>query len=194
MMDISTVCVYCSASPRVDAYYHDQAFALGTLLGQAGIHLVYGGGRLGLMGRVADGVLGAGSQVVGFMPEHLQEMEQGHPSLTELHIVHDMHTRKRCMFERADAFVVMPGGFGTLDEVFEVITWKQIGLHDKPIILVNLRDYWTPLRDLVNNVVDQSFAKPEHRNYFHFVNSIEDVLPLLETLPEERFAPNSEII
>lgn len=193
-MEVSTVCVYCSASPRVDAYYFEQAFTMGALIGAAGIRLVYGGGRLGLMGKVADGVLSTGAQVIGFMPEHLQQLEQGHKAITELHIVHDMHTRKRCMFERADAFIVMPGGFGTLDEVFEIITWRQIGLHDKPIILVNLQEYWIPLKHLVNTVVDQNFARPEHRDFFHFVDSVEAVLPLLKSLPGGRFARHSEVI
>lgn len=194
MTSIDSVCVYCGASTRVDPSFTAAAFSLGQKIAQAGIQLVYGGGRLGLMGAVADGALSEGGKVVGYMPTHLQDMEQAHTGLTESHIVKDMHTRKRCMFERSDAFVALPGGFGTMDETFEIVTWKQINLHDKPLVLVNINGYWDPLRKLVENTVNKKFAKDEHLNHFNFLDRVDDVVPFLKTLPDERFPAHSEYI
>ena len=194
MTTLNSVCVYCGASTRVDPLYTQAATDLGKALASENIQLVYGGGRLGLMGAVADGALSENGKVIGYMPDHLEDLEQGHASLTELHIVKDMHTRKRCMFEKANAFVVLPGGFGTMDEMFEIITWKQIELHDKPLIVLNINGYWDPLKALVENTVSEKFAKDHHRAFFNFVDRIEDVVPLLKSLPEEGFKAHPELI
>ena len=138
--------MFIAAHPsRVSDTYKDAAHQLGTLLGQNGHQLVYGGGRVGLMGIVADATLAAGGPVVGIIPEHIQVLEVEHTGLTELLVVDSMHTRKRMMVDRSDAFVVLPGGLGTLDETFEILTWKQLRLHDKPIVVANIDGYWDPL-------------------------------------------------
>lgn len=194
MKPIDSVAVYCGASTRVDKKFNDAAYELGQVLAKKGIRLVYGGGRLGLMGSVADGALSQAGEVIGFMPGHLQDLEQGHKGLTEFHLVEDMHSRKRCMFENACAFIVMPGGFGSLDEMFEIVTWRQIGLHDKPLIVLNLFGYWDSLKALVNNVFDMKFAREHQRDYFTFVDKIEDVVPLLEQFPNATITPRPEWI
>ena len=145
MKDVFSVCVYCGSSSRVSDTYKDAAHQLGTLLGENGHQLVYGGGRVGLMGIVADATLAAGGSVVGIIPEHIQVLEVEHTGLTELLVVDSMHTRKRMMVDRSDAFVVLPGGLGTLDETFEILTWKQLRLHDKPIVVANIDGYWDAL-------------------------------------------------
>jgi uncharacterized protein (TIGR00730 family) len=179
MASIKSVCVYCGSSNRVDSRFLDAATELGRLMGEAGLELVYGGGRVGLMGRVADGVLAAGGRVVGIIPRHLHEREVAHPTVNELLIVETMHERKQLMAERADAFVVLPGGYGTLDEMFEIITWRQLGLHDKPLVLADLFGYWAPLATLLDTIIDTGFAQPECRNLYHTVTSVAEILPAL---------------
>ena len=131
-----------------------------------GVRLVFGGGHVGLMGLVADAVLGAGGEAVGVIPEHLVEREVGHDRLTEMHVVDTMHSRKQKMFDLADAFAVLPGGFGTLDETFEILTWRQLGLHDKPIVLLSASAYWRPLEALVRAIIDAEFAPPAAAGLF----------------------------
>jgi uncharacterized protein (TIGR00730 family) len=179
MASIKSVCVYCGSSNRVDPRFLDAATELGRLMGEAGLELVYGGGRVGLMGRVADGVLAAGGRVVGIIPRHLHEREVAHATVDELLIVETMHERKQLMAERADAFVVLPGGYGTLDEMFEIITWRQLGLHDKPLVLADLFGYWAPLATLLDTIIDTGFAQPECRNLYHTVTSVAEILPAL---------------
>ena len=179
MASIKSVCVYCGSSNRVDPRFLDAAAELGRLMGEAGLELVYGGGRVGLMGRVADGVLAAGGRVVGIIPRHLHEREVAHATVDELLIVETMHERKQLMAERADAFVVLPGGYGTLDEMFEIITWRQLGLHDKPLVLADLFGYWAPLATLLDTIIDTGFAQPECRNLYHTVTSVAEILPAL---------------
>ena len=132
------------------------------------------------MGAVADAVLAAGGEVLGIIPEHLQQAELGHRGLTELKIVDSMHTRKRMMFDLSEAFIVLPGGMGTLDETFEIITWRQLGLHDKPIILLNHEEYWAPFLELVDHVIDNGFARPAARQLFSVASSIGRLFDLLE--------------
>lgn len=188
MKNIKSVCVYCGHNTGEPIYQH-AAKRLGEILGQAGLELVYGGGKMGLMGMVADAVIENGGRVVGFIPHHLDDFEGAHTGIQELHLVDTMHTRKLKMSERADAFVVLPGGFGTLDELFEIITWRQLSLHDKPIVVVNTNHYWDKLQELVHHVVDNKFANPEHRFIIVFVDSVEDVLPALKAAkdPEKEF-------
>lgn len=192
MSDVQSICVYCGASGKVAEFYKTAARALGREIGHRGMTLVYGGGRVGLMGLVADAALDAGAPVVGIIPEHIQILEIEHTGLTELHIVDSMHTRKRMMVERSDAFVVLPGGFGTLDETFEILTWKQLRLHDKPVILVNLEGYWDPLLALVDRLIDEGFARPQHRTLYRVVDSVEEVFGALLREPEPVVDPQTK--
>jgi uncharacterized protein (TIGR00730 family) len=158
MQQIRSVCVYCGSAGAVDQRYRAAAEELGHSLAAAGIKLVFGGGRIGLMGIAADAALATGGQVIGVIPGALRDKELAHQGVGELVVVDTMHDRKRVMAERADAFAVLPGGIGTLDETFEILTWRQLGLHDKPIFLVDVAGYWQPLRALLDHVVAQCFA------------------------------------
>jgi uncharacterized protein (TIGR00730 family) len=158
MPQIRTVCVYCGSSGAVDQRYRTAADEIGRSLAAAAIALVFGGGRIGLMGIAADAALAAGGQVIGVIPAALRDRELAHQNVSELVVVDTMHDRKRVMAERADAFAVLPGGIGTLDEAFEMLTWRQLGLHDKPIFLVDVAGYWQPLRALLDHIVEQRFA------------------------------------
>jgi uncharacterized protein (TIGR00730 family) len=186
----TSVCVYCGSSSRVPDAYKTAAHGLGAGLAERGIRLVYGGGRVGLMGIVADAAIGAGGDVVGIIPEHIQVMEVEHTGLSELLVVDSMHTRKRMMVERSDAFVVLPGGMGTLDETFEVLTWKQLGLHDKPIVIVDVDGYWQPLIGLIEHMIGAGFCRAANRSLFTVVNSVGDVLTALEREPEPVVEPD----
>jgi len=186
MASIKSVCVYCGSSNRVDPKFLDAATELGRLMGEAGLRLIYGGGRVGLMGRVADGVLAAGGSVLGIIPRHLHDREVAHPGVSELMVVDTMHERKQLMAEQADAFVVLPGGYGTLDEMFEIITWRQLGLHDKPLVLVDLFGYWAPLAQLLDTIIETGFAQPECRQLYRTVTSIPEILPALAEVPPPR--------
>ncbi|KAA0683561.1 TIGR00730 family Rossman fold protein [Roseomonas genomospecies 6] len=180
----NSVCVYCGSSSRVADVHKDAAHMLGDGLARRGIRLVYGGGRVGLMGIAADAALAAGGDVVGIIPEHIQAAEIEHTGLTELHVVDSMHTRKRMMVDRSDAFVVLPGGLGTLDEAFEILTWKQLGLHDKPVLIVDVDGYWRPLLGLVDHMVAQGFTQPAHRALFTVVDDVDGVFAALAHEPE----------
>lgn len=184
MSKVRSVCVYCGSSGQVSEEYKKAAHDLGTLIGNAGLRLVYGGGRVGLMGITADAALAAGGEVVGIIPDHIQVREVDHGGLTELHVVDSMHTRKRMMVEKSDAFVVMPGGLGTLDEAFEIITWRQLGLHDKPVVIANIDGYWDPLRDLLTHIRTTGFGRGEIESYFTFVDSVHAILPALRRAPD----------
>jgi len=184
MANITSVCVYCGSSNRAPDKYKEAAKELGTTLAENNIRLVYGGGQVGLMGIIANSMLEAGGYVVGFMPQYLSDFEAGHPGITELHIVGDMHERKRKMFESADAFAILPGGFGTLDEIFEILTWRQIGLHNKPIVIIDIDKYWAPLFDtFVKHMIANNFVLSSHLNYYTLVSDVKDVLSTLEVMP-----------
>lgn len=184
MSQIKSVCVYCGASTRVDDVYREAAARLGENLARAGLNVVYGGGRLGLMGIVAESALNHGAYVTGIIPKHLEKFEGAYPGLSELHVVDTMHTRKRKMSELSDAFIILPGGFGTLDELFEITTWRQLQLHDKPIIVVNVNGYWDALKALVHNTVEHKFALPTHGQFIQFVDSPDEILDRLMNEPE----------
>ncbi|MEA1651046.1 TIGR00730 family Rossman fold protein [Nitrospirillum sp. BR 11164] len=184
MSKVRSVCVYCGSSGQVSEEYKKAAHDLGTLIGNAGLRLVYGGGRVGLMGITADAALAAGGEVVGIIPDHIQVREVDHGGLTELHVVDSMHTRKRMMVEKSDAFVVMPGGLGTLDEAFEIITWRQLGLHDKPVVIANIGGYWDPLRALLTHIRTTGFGRGEIEDHFTFVDSVHAILPALRRAPD----------
>jgi uncharacterized protein (TIGR00730 family) len=177
-----SVSVFCGSSEFVSQDYKDAAHKLGKILVQEGMRLVYGGSRMGLMGVVADSVMSEGGQAIGFITQTLHDFEIGHDGLTELHIVDSMHERKRLMFEHSDAIIVLPGGFGTLDEVIEVITWRQIRLHTKPIVILNINEYWTNLFDtFVSHMIQNGFVQPAHRDIYYLAPSIEDIMPYLKT-------------
>lgn len=192
MARVTSLCVYCASSIHVDAAYREAAVRLGTILGQRGIRLVFGGGRVGLMGLLADAALAAGGEVIGVIPKHLDEAEIGHQGVTKLHIVDNMHVRKEMMFRLCDAIAVLPGGLGTLDETFEIITWRQLGLHDKPVMIVNVGEYWQPLLALINHVCDTGFAGPQVKELFAVTDSVDDLLPAIEAMPEPQLKASIE--
>lgn len=184
MTRVRSLCVYCGSAGDAGEAHREGAARLGTLLAENGIRMVYGGGHVGLMGIAADAALASGGEVVGVIPRFLMAAEAGHLGVTELVVVDSMHARKQRMFELADAFAVLAGGLGTLDETIEIITWKQLRLHDKPIVLVDVDGYWAPLRALVESVVARGFAHPEVWELFTVVERIEDVLPAIAATPE----------
>ena len=155
------------------------AHEVGTLLAQQKLTIVYGGGHVGLMGIVADAGMKAGTKVIGIIPEHIRAQEVQHTGLTELHIVPDMHTRKRMMVERSDAFIILPGGLGTLDECFEIITWRKLQLHTKPIIIFNQDGYWDSLLALIDNTIDHHFSQPTDRTLYKVVTTIDELMATL---------------
>lgn len=194
MTKIKSVCVYCGSSARVDQVYKDAATELGKTLAANDWGVVYGGGRVGLMGLVADAALTAGARVVGIIPQHIQAREIEHTDLTELHIVDSMHIRKQMMVDRGDAFVILAGGLGTLDEFFEILTWKQLGLHDKPVVMVNVNNYWTKMVEAIKHIADEKFMRIEDLGMFQVVDTVADVVDALNRAPHERFDPSSKWI
>lgn len=159
---LRSVCVFCGSSPGVRAEYAEAARALGELVAKKGLTLVYGGGHVGMMGHLADAAIAAGGEVVGVIPEHLMRPEVAHQQLSELLVVDSMHTRKRTMAERADAFVVLPGGYGTFEEMFEMVTWLQLRLHAKPVGIVNVEGYFDHLLAFLRHAAGEGFIRPQH--------------------------------
>lgn len=184
MPRINALCVYCGSSSGRDPRHAEIATSLGRLLAREKITLVYGGGRVGLMGVVADATLAAGGKAIGVIPTMLKTVELAHTGLTELIAVDTMHARKHRMFEIADAFAILPGGLGTLDEAFEIITWRQLGLHDKPILLIDSGGYWRPFRTLMDHVIAGGFARPETLRLVTVVEDVEAIPSILEYLPQ----------
>lgn len=162
MQPIQSIAVYCGSSFGSDPAYAAMATQVGHSLARQGITLVYGGGRAGLMGQVADAALSAGGKVVGIIPERLMNKEAGHRGLTELHVVPDMHVRKSMMIAKADAFITLPGGVGTYEELFEVWAWLQLGYHRKPVGLLNVEAYYDPLLAMMQHTVAQGFMRAEN--------------------------------
>lgn len=158
------ICVFCGSSTGVDGLYAEAARGLGRALVERGIGLVYGGGHVGLMGEISDSVLDAGGEAIGVMPKALVEREISHQGLTDLHVVDTMHERKTMMNDLSSGFIALPGGTGTLEEFFEVLTWAQLGIHDKPCGLLEVSGYWSHLLHLFDHMVDQRFLRPEHRS------------------------------
>jgi uncharacterized protein (TIGR00730 family) len=174
-----SICVFCGSRYGVDPRFQAAATRFGELVGGAGLRLIYGGGHVGLMGAVADAAVTAGAEVVGFIPTGLLAREVGHRAITELIVTSTMYQRKQEMIDRADAFVILPGGLGTLDELLEVITLRQLRYHDKPVVLVNLGGYWDPLLALVDRVIENEFAAPSARELYEVVATVDEVLPLV---------------
>ena len=183
MAAVKRLCVYCGSASGTDDAYREAARELGGRMAAEGIELVYGGGRIGLMGLLADAVLTGGGRVTGIIPGHLHDYEVGHHGVSELIVVPNMHERKRRMFERSDAFAVLPGGLGTLDEAFEMITWKQLGLHDKPIVVLDAAGYWQPFQALVEHIVAHGFARPGVLALYDIVPSVDRLFEVLERAP-----------
>jgi uncharacterized protein (TIGR00730 family) len=183
-MSVRSLCVFCGSSFGHDKKWSAAARRLGAGLAKAGITLVYGGSRSGLMGAVAEAALDAGGRVEGVIPRFFLPNEDPFAEVSELTVVEDMHTRKKLMFDKADAFCVLPGGLGTLDETFEILTWKQIALHDKPVLMLNMDGYWTPWLDLVDKIVAEGFAKPGVTGFYEVIDTVDEVLARLKTLKQ----------
>lgn len=157
------VCVFCGAKPDVDEAYLEAARAFGALLAREGSAVVFGAGRTGMMGALADGAIAAGGRTVGVIPETLMELELAHPELTELHVVQTMHERKGLMHEISDALVALPGGLGTFEEILEALTWSVLKYHTKPVALLDVNDYWGPLIASLDRAVEEGFFRADHR-------------------------------
>ena len=183
MAKISSICVYCGSRFGQRQDYRETAVTLGQEIARRGIRLVYGGGHVGLMGATADAVLAAGGEVIGVIPQHLQDWEVGHHGLTELHVVDTMHSRKQLMFELSDGFVALPGGIGTLDETFEIISWRQLRLHDKPLVILDDGGYWQPMAALLEAVVAGGFADPGIADFYATAKNVNEVFKLLAAAP-----------
>jgi uncharacterized protein (TIGR00730 family) len=192
-MSVRSLCVFCGSSFGHDPKWSEAARRLGKGLAAAGITLVYGGSRSGLMGAVAEAALEAGGRVEGVIPRLFLPNEDPFAEVSELTVVDDMHTRKKLMFDKADAFCVLPGGLGTMDETFEILTWKQISLHDKPVMLLNMDGYWTPWLALVDNIVKEGFARPGVKSFYEVVDTVDDVLARLQTLHAASHADSSRV-
>ena len=176
--NLRSILVYGSASTDIDPRFIALGHEMGRRIAQAGCNLVYGGGSLGMMGASADGALAAGGTVTGIIPQFMKDAEAMHRGVTDLKVVDDMHTRKRMMFDAADAIIALPGGYGTVEELFEVMTWKQVGRHNKPIVIVNLLDYWQPMLDFIDHMDRHKFL--HHRSdTFTVAETPVDVMELL---------------
>ncbi|MBI1763606.1 MAG: TIGR00730 family Rossman fold protein [Acidobacteria bacterium] len=176
MKELRRICVYCGSSNGVNPRYVEQAQALGKLLAARGIGLVYGGGGIGLMGACAEAARLAGGEVIGIIPQSLALRERLNELSTDLRIVHTMHERKSLMVELADGFIALPGGFGTFDELFETITWAQLGIHQKPIGVLNVEDYFAPFLALVERAVNEGFVLPKYQQLMQVSTDANDLL------------------
>jgi len=176
---LKRVCVFCGSALGSHPAYQQVARDLGSRLARRGMGLVYGGARRGLMGVLADAALEGGGEVIGVMPEAIVALEVAHTSLSKLHVTASMHERKALMAQLADAFLALPGGFGTFDELFEVLTWAQLDMHDKPIGVLDVAGYFAPLAQLIDRAVSEGFVRPEHRHLLVFSEDPDDLLDRL---------------
>lgn len=177
------IAVYCGSQLGANPLYQQAAAELGATLAKAQHHIIYGGSNIGLMGTLADAALNEGGQVIGVMPTHLQMREIAHTALSEIHFVENMHVRKAKMVDLADAFVALPGGCGTLDEYFEVFTWAQIGLHEKPVILFNVNGFYDALIQHFHKMLDEGFIRPEQRSLLKVATTVEEILQYIQFHP-----------
>ena len=184
MENIKSIAVYCGSKLGAKSTYATAARELGVQMAARGIRLVFGGGRIGMMGEVADQVLANGGRVTGVIPHFLDELEVAHKGVTELIAVESMHERKHIMFSRSDAFVILPGGLGTLDECMEIITWKQLQIHACPIIILDVDGYWQSLKALFKDIVEGGFAHPKALELFSIVDSVDGVFEAISSAPE----------
>jgi uncharacterized protein (TIGR00730 family) len=194
---IRTVCVYCGSGPGTNPHFGESAKALGKIFAENGIRLVYGGGSLGLMGAIATSVLDHGGMVTGIIPDFLTARENALTRVQEMVVTPDMHERKRLMFERSDAFVALPGGVGTLEELVEQLTWQQLGRHSKPVLLANIDGFWEPLLALLLHMRETEFIRPGFPVEVLKAERIDDILPRLrsaaELVPEEAMQMAPEV-
>lgn len=179
------ICVFCGSASGSDPAFLQAASQFGTVLAERGIEVVFGGGSVGMMGALADAALAAGGRVTGVIPQALMTRELGHPQVTEMHVVDSMHTRKAKMAELSDAFVALPGGFGTFEELFEVITWAQLGFHHKPVGILNVANYFDPLIELIDNAIRRGFVRESERDFLvhakdanHLLRALEEAEPV----------------
>ena len=179
MSKINALCVYCGSGPGTDPAFVETARSFGKILAENDIRLIYGGGSAGLMGALAEAVLEHGGEITGIIPEFLTRRERPRHLAQKLIVTRDMHERKRLMFEQADGFVALPGGVGTLEEVVEQLTWVQLGHHNKPVLLANIKGFWQPLIELIGHMQTLGFIHSEHRFNYLTVERIEDALPSL---------------
>ena len=191
---IGSVCVYCGSGPGLDPAYTAAARTLGHDLGSNGVRLVYGGGSLGLMGEVARSTLAAGGQVTGIIPNFLSTKEQMLRSVDELIVTENMHERKMLMFERSDAFVALPGGIGTLEELVEQLTWAQLGRHEKPIIVANIQGFWTPFLHLLAHMKGDAFIRAGLDIRFVVVNTADQILPAIQAAAKGVSAVDASLV
>ena len=189
-MAIQRVCVFCGSGEGTDTVYKEQAALLGKTLALQHIELVYGGAHIGVMGAVADGALSAGGRVTGVIPHFLADKELAHTGLTELILVETMHERKAMMNSRCDAVITLPGGYGTMEELFEMLTWAQLGLHNKPIGILNVNGYYDSLRMLTENMVAKGFLSAEHKDKLVISDNITELLQKLN----DYHAPRAEAV
>jgi uncharacterized protein (TIGR00730 family) len=182
-MQISRVCVYCGSSKSCEPAYHDAAGRLGRELARCRIAIVYGGGSVGLMGALADGAMAEGGKVLGVIPRFMDDLGWGHSGLTEVTMVDDLHQRKRMMISGVDAVIALPGGCGTLEELFEAITWKRLGLYAGPIVLVNTRDFFKPCVELLERCIGERFMHERHRELWSVVDEPEQVVVAIRQAP-----------
>lgn len=182
-MDLKSVCVYCGSSPNTDPVVETEIRAFGRELARRGVRLIYGGASRGLMGALADEILSVGGAVTGVIPKALEGRESAHRGLTELKVVATMHEREQAMFDLSDAFVAFPGGFGTMEEIIEMITWKQMGIHGKPIVIANIGGYFDPLLQQFERAVQKKYARTEDRILFGVADSTKAILTFLEGAP-----------
>lgn len=179
-MPVRSVCVFCGASTGVNPAYREAAIALGQTIAARGLTLVYGGGAVGLMGIVADAAMAAGGEVIGIIPEALKNAEIGHTGLTCLEVVDGMHARKARMAQLSDAFIALPGGLGTLEELFEVWTWGQLGYHAKPLGLLDVNGFYSKLGSFLDHVVEEGFVRPQHRAMLQLADSPAELLHAMD--------------
>jgi len=182
-MSVQKVCVYCASSRQCDGAYHDAAYELGREMARNEVTIVYGGGLVGSMGALANAALAHGGKVIGILPQFMHELEWGHTSLTELRVVNDIHERKRMMISEVDAVIALPGGCGTLEELFEAITWKRLGLYSGPIVMVNTLGFFKPCIDLLQSCIEQRFMDPRHAEMWSLVESPTEVLDAIRLAP-----------
>jgi cytokinin riboside 5'-monophosphate phosphoribohydrolase len=182
-MELRSVCVYCASSPTKNAEIESEIRTFGRELALRGIRLIYGGSSRGLMGAIADEVLAGGGQVTGVIPKALEGREAAHRGLTDLRVVNSMHEREQLLFDLSDAFVAFPGGFGTMEEIIEMITWKQMGIHGKPIVLANIAGYFQPLLQQFDVAIRHKFARTEDRILFGVAENTKAILTFLEGAP-----------
>jgi len=178
--ELSSICVFCGSNAGAQAAYLEAAEAVGRGLAQRGVRVVYGGGKVGMMGAVADAARAAGGEVVGVIPQAIFDLEIGHTGIDDLRVVGSMHERKALMAELSDAFIALPGGIGTLEELFEVYTWAQLGIHAKPLALLDVAGYYEPLAAFLDHAVAQRFLRSETRAMLAVADSLEDVLETFE--------------